>query len=83
MNRHTTIFEDLKNVFTEMTNILRCFDSVKCLYVFLDVLKELDFDVVIYQLKDVEIENFLKFFRTLLRSIIFFSKYLTSVERNY
>ena len=70
-------------MFTETTDILRYFDLIKILYVFLNVLKELDFNVVTYQLEDIETKNFFKFFKTMLRLIIFFLKCLTSTKRNY
>ena len=42
------MFKDLTSVFIETIEILRYFDFIKLLYVFLNVSKELDFNVVTY-----------------------------------
>ena len=80
---HTVAFNDLKAAFTQTAGILRHFDPVKWLYIFLDASKELGFSVAAYQLEGDDAEDHLKPNRTLLRPIIFLSKCLTNAERNY
>ncbi|ERF74442.1 hypothetical protein EPUS_09487 [Endocarpon pusillum Z07020] len=82
-NQHNAAFEDLKAAFTKADDILRHFDPVKILYVFLDASKELGFGVAAYQLEGEEAQDPHKPSRTFLRPIIFLSKCLTPAERNY